>query len=319
VEDLPTPVPSMTDPATGAAVSDSAWYLASDEARAALERDPYWPKWDSPWWHMVALWEMGLASQIPQNTAEILARLLDSHYLKHFPLPEEPLPPGCEETRHVPCHCQLGTAYQVLFACGIEVAGRLPWLRRWFLRHQLFDGGLNCDNAAYAKPSGKSSPLSTLPALEAILLCSRGLWSRDEEEFLDRGAAYLLAHRVFKSSDGSRVPRAEWTQVCFPRFYDYDLLRGLRFLAEWVRRRNQPLAKERVAEALEILGKQFPDGKVYVQRPPCENASTLAWEDGRWRPGASPSRFPLLDLVTRPGTFSPWLTREWEDTRRALS
>ena len=47
-------VPSVEIPRTAAieaAIADSVRYLASDAAVASLERDVYWPKWDSPWWH----------------------------------------------------------------------------------------------------------------------------------------------------------------------------------------------------------------------------------------------------------------------------
>lgn len=39
--------------------------LSSASALQSIERDPYWPKWDSPWWHMSLLNEMDLAKEIP--------------------------------------------------------------------------------------------------------------------------------------------------------------------------------------------------------------------------------------------------------------
>ena len=52
--------------------------------------------------------------------------------------------------------------YQVLFACGVDIDGRAPWIRAWFLRYQLPDGGLNCDEKAYAGSGGASSIQSTV-------------------------------------------------------------------------------------------------------------------------------------------------------------
>ncbi len=40
-------------------------YLTSEEALQSIGRDPYWPKWDSPWWHMSLLNEMDLTGEIP--------------------------------------------------------------------------------------------------------------------------------------------------------------------------------------------------------------------------------------------------------------
>jgi hypothetical protein len=42
-------------------VKSSSDYLQSDEALESIEKDPYWPKWNSPWWHMLLLHEIDLA------------------------------------------------------------------------------------------------------------------------------------------------------------------------------------------------------------------------------------------------------------------
>ena len=44
------------------AIEHSVAYLDSPQAREALAVDAYWPKWDSPWWHMLLLDEMGLTA-----------------------------------------------------------------------------------------------------------------------------------------------------------------------------------------------------------------------------------------------------------------
>ena len=46
---------------------ESIRYLESDKARYSLNQDTYWPKWDSPWWHISLLHEMGLSKQIPHK------------------------------------------------------------------------------------------------------------------------------------------------------------------------------------------------------------------------------------------------------------
>jgi len=43
-------------------VKKSRSYLSTLPALQSIERDPYWPKWDSPWWHMVLLHEMDRGS-----------------------------------------------------------------------------------------------------------------------------------------------------------------------------------------------------------------------------------------------------------------
>ena len=56
---LPQPAPG-SEPEREVELSIA--YLASPDALASLEADTYWPKWDSPWWHMVLLRERGQAA-----------------------------------------------------------------------------------------------------------------------------------------------------------------------------------------------------------------------------------------------------------------
>src|SRR5215467_9295690 len=50
------------------AIAESARYLASDAALRSIEADTYWPKWHSPWWHILVLYELGEARRIPART-----------------------------------------------------------------------------------------------------------------------------------------------------------------------------------------------------------------------------------------------------------
>lgn len=36
-------------------IQSSVTYLSSDLALKTLDADAYWPKWNSPWWHMLLL------------------------------------------------------------------------------------------------------------------------------------------------------------------------------------------------------------------------------------------------------------------------
>jgi len=162
----------MSDRCSREAVAETVAYLASPAAVGSIAADPYWPKWDSPWWRMTLLWELGLARLIPPPVVEAMVNAVDTHYLRLFPVREEELPPGCDPHRQVLCHCAAGTMMQVLYACGVDLDVRLPWMRPWLHQYQLPDGGLNCDEGAYVT-SLKSSTVSTLPPLEAVLRCLR--------------------------------------------------------------------------------------------------------------------------------------------------
>lgn len=269
-------------PPARAAVDMSLAYLGSPAASESLRLDPYWPKWDSPWWHMTLLWESGLSARISKAAAEALAASVQSKCLPGF-LPSE-LPGGVDRRTDILCFCGAGTLEQVLRACGVDVDARLPWLRDFSLRHALPDGGVNCDEDAYAG-SLKSSFLSTLPALEAVL--GRPILTPQEKAFLERGVEYLLDHRLFRSTKGAVISE-DWLRPRFPRYYDYDVLRGLRFLARWERRFRRRVPRAPLKEALDAVSARFPDGRVSSLPPACLS-------------DRHESTFPLLEQSTRPG------------------
>src|SRR5437764_15126492 len=100
-------------------MADSVAYLASDAALRSIEADPYWPKWHSPWWHMLLLHELGETRRIPAPTVAALAAGLD-RLLHLFPITPAELE-GVDTMRDLACHCALGTMVPVLADCGIDV------------------------------------------------------------------------------------------------------------------------------------------------------------------------------------------------------
>jgi hypothetical protein len=298
-------------------IAASTAYLSSAKARASLARDPYWPKWDSPWWHVTLLHELGRADAVPREAADALFDAIQTKYVRFFPNVREPLPPGKDYHRDAPCHCALGNISQALSACGIDVDARAPWIRAWFLHYQLPDGGLNCDEKVYAT-GGASSIQSTLPALEAVLRVDRP-FTPAEEEFLDRGAQYLIERRLVCRRRDGRVMDESFLKMGFPRFYDYDVLRGLGFLADWSRARRRLVPRDAVAGLLSALQARFPDGAIRVEKTglPASEDSLNPGAAGTWSRGAA-SRFPLLESASRVGRVSEELTRRWADVRSVL-
>lgn len=298
-------------------IAVSAAYLNSPKAKLSLEQDPYYPKWDSPWWHMTLLWELGRADAIPKEAAEAMLAAMEAKYPKYFPNPREPLPEGKDPHRDCLCHCGLGNMYQTLAACGLDLDARAPWMRAWFLHYQLPDGGLNCFDQAYEK-GGASSIQSTLPALETVLAAGRPLTPM-EEAFVDHGAEYLLERRLaFRRKDG-QLMNPGFLDIGFPRFYDYDVLRGLAFIAEWARLRKKFVQRRAVGWVIDSLDERFPDGRIKIEKPgliPSENTLALD-KDGIWARGEV-SSFPLLESVRKVGTISDALTLNWKNTRKIL-
>jgi hypothetical protein len=302
--------PPATDPAFDAALAASVDYLGSDEAQRDVGRDPYWPKWTSPWWHMLLLHELGLTAKIPARAAERMAAELDRHFLHDFPFRIEDVPPGKDPYRHVVCHCALGSMVCLLHDRGVDVDDRVPWAREWFLRYQLPDGGLNCDEAAYLRPTPRSSFTSTLPPAEAVLFATPRPLDARERAFLKGAAAYLEKRGLVRSLSRARTIDPGWLVPAFPRFYLYDALRGLRFLARFATRTGSALRAAPLAEAVESLAAWFERDE-----PPRDTHLTMGTYapdgSGGWRGVPAAERFPLLDCVVGSAVARRRLEAEW--------
>lgn len=297
--------------------------LATPEAVAALAADPYWPKWTNPWWGFLLLVEMGLAHRVPPSLVEAMAAAVDGHYVHGFPLREEDLPPGTTEPmRIILCHCALGSVWRMLASCGLNVDERIPWFRPWVTRFGMPDGGFNCDEAAYLRPSPHSSVVSTLPVLEALLDFGNPEGDEAVAAVLDKGAEYLIRRRLCRSlSKNGALMDPSWLTPDFPRFYEYDVLRGLAFLASWAERRRRPLPLAAIEETLQAVRSRLsPDGTLAPRGRDLEADGTLkAAATGPWEWSPKAGLFDLLRHVHRTDQPSPWLTRQWYDTVARLA
>lgn len=292
---LPDPEVPITSRVADA-IEHSARYLASDAALRSVDVDPYWPKWDAPWWHALALFEIGEARRIPERLAQALADRVDA-------LPSRELSSAPEAM----CHCAIGCLAQVLAACGVT---ERAWFQPWCARYQMADGGLNCDETAYAVAGEcPSSMVGTIAPFEAMM--------HRDPAFAARAAAFLRLRRLVDGSPTrhnaeERDAAPAWLLPTFPRFYFYDVLRGLAALVAY----GEPIAAGVVEPAVTHLARAFPDGVVRVRRQ--------AWAAvGNWLPGTlqrvpTASRFPLLDATGALGEPNAFLTRQWTAVRRGL-
>jgi hypothetical protein len=294
------------------ALDETLAFLDSADAERAIAANAYWPKWDGPWWRATLLWEMGLAAKIPERTARALVSAMARETVTSFPLRAEDVPAGKDPIRDVPCHCQLGTIWQVLAGRGLD--REAPWIRAWFTKYQLPDGGWNCDEAAYLKEKPRSSVVSTVPVLESLLAIDD--LTREEESALDRGARYLLERRLWRSvSKGFAPIDPEWIEPCFPRFYFYDVLRGLSVVARWAERLERKIPRVAIEEARDALEARahvsFAGRRAFAGKRTLRQDASGAWTK------TDASSFALLEVVANaPQT---WLARSWEETRARLA
>lgn len=300
------------------AIDASVAYLGSEGAAASLAVDPYWPKWDSPWWHMCALWELGEATRIPPAIVAVMVERMQAFPLKLFPITAAELG-NADPYRDVMCHCALGTLWQVLAACGVDLDRALPWMRPWFARYQMADGGMSCDDTAYqVTDECPSSMVGTIAPFEAMLDAD------PHGVFTTRAATFLIERQLRLGSPtrhnaDERASAEAWPLLCSPRFYFYDVLRGLTALVTWAEHTGGTIP----AVAIEIVVKQlvaaFPDGVVRTGRDAAAGRPTLWFDGARLLPGRrEATRFALLDEASRVGEPSCALSGEWAATRAAL-
>lgn len=264
-------------------------------------------KWNGPWWHMAALYEMGESGRIPElAVARALKLLKDGAWPRFVVDPADAPQTDSDRAKMDCCHCELGVFYMILASCGCDVDAELPWIREWFLKHQLPDGGLNCSPAAY-RGSGKSSIVSTLPPLEAVLFFTNRKYTDAEQRFLDEGARYLIEHRLVCSKKDGCIINPAWLKPLFPRFFEYDILRGMYFLSEWSERTGRALPLEVINDGHNRLRSHIgPDGVSIGRR--------VNDQRGGWH---GPT-FPLMDSVGMVGDVSPHLTQQLNAVLRAV-
>ncbi|CAM3522154.1 MULTISPECIES: prenyltransferase/squalene oxidase repeat-containing protein [Saccharibacillus] len=261
-------------------------------------------KWNGAWWHMAALYELGEVRRIPASAIAQAKRLLETRVWPTFVIADGDGPSRTQDLdKWDCCHCELAVFYGILQAYGCDLDAEMPWIRDWLLDHQLPDGGLNCDPDAYVH-SRKSSIVSTLPPLEAILRHTDRPFTEREKAFLDEGARYLIEHRLVCSRSSGEVIHADWLKPCFPRFFEYDILRGLSFLTEWAGKRGKLLPAKFAEQALERVQPALAGDSVQIGRQ--------VWDaDGEW----GGETFALLDALAGVGEVSEPLSRQLKAMR----
>lgn len=221
---------------------------------AALQPKPY-AKWQGGHWVLITLADLGYptgADELTPIRDRVLDQWLAEQYLHEAVVPSKA---AAQRIRHqaVPviggryrrCASQQGGALLAIRTLGID-DGRGDALVERLLHWQWPDGGWNCD----LEPAAASS------SVYETILPMRGLAVAGERTAADRAASVFLDRRLlYRRSDGGLI-KNEWTKLHHPLYWHYDVLGGLKALAQAGHIRDK-----RCDDALELLRtKELPSG-----------------------------------------------------------
>ncbi|MGD2077397.1 MAG: hypothetical protein PVH18_03390 [Chloroflexota bacterium] len=150
------------------------------------------------------------------------------------------------------CASQEGNALYYLLALGLADGGTEELARR-LVRWQWPDGGWNCDKNPAAR---HSSFMESLIPLRGLALHARLTGNLDSRKAAARAAEIFLKRHLYRrQSDGSVIDQ-EFILLHYPCYWHYDILFGLKVLAE-----AGFIGDPRCSQALDLLeAKRLPDG-----------------------------------------------------------
>jgi hypothetical protein len=238
-----------------ARVATSGWgarLLALQDADGRWAGGLYSAKWISTTYTLLLLERLGLPGSDPR--AHVGCQLLWDGAARH----DGGLTFGRASRQPETCI----TGMLVLLAAAFGVEGeRVDRTVQWLLGQQLADGGWNCDTIRRGSTHGSfHTSITVLEALHAY----RDAGGRVAvDRHTDRGRAFLLAHRLYRSHRTGAVVDPAFARFPFPPQWRYDILRGLEHF-----RAAGAARDERLEDAIgQVRRRRRSDGTWPVYRP----------------------------------------------------
>ena len=222
-------------------------------------RDPY-SKWQGEHWVLATLADIGYPrgdrALLPLKD-QVLDRWLSDVYYREFDATTKSdayREPGVPRVRgrYRRCASQQGNALYFLEKLGIADERSNDLVER-LLHWQWPDGGWNCDR----NPDADTSSFweSRHPMLGLNVYSDR-TGDRATKDAAIRAAEVFLTRHLFLERHSGRVMNEEFVSLHYPLYYHYDVLGGLKTMAEM-----GMLADPRCQKALDLLEtKQLPGG-----------------------------------------------------------
>jgi hypothetical protein len=220
----------------------------------------YNPKFTSTVWALMVLAEMGVPRTPWIDSA--VERFFDQHQMKNGAFDAKS---RLEKGKMEEEVCLTGHITRTLLVLGYGDDPRVKKAIDWLPEFQFEDGGWNCDYPQ-TNPT-HSSFMSTITPLWAYSEIPRSRWSRRTKGSAERGAEFLLAHRLYKSHRNWQPAELRGfdkvfagnlvTKFHFPMYYYYDALQALRVLTKLGHHDD-----ERMSDSIHLMmSKKTPEGK----------------------------------------------------------
>ncbi len=171
------------------------------------------------------------------------------------PPPFDEWAPG--EIKESEMSCLTGNVCASLIRMGYTEDDRVHRALDWLVEVQNQDGGWLCPYWRAHVRDRHGCFMGTITPMDAFSEYPEILRTRAMKEAIERGAEFLLMHRLYKADHHDyRVINESWLKLGFPQFF-YDILRGLDVVTRLGHAKD-----ERINDALEVvLDKQGEDGK----------------------------------------------------------
>ena len=219
--------------------------LAERDVSGRIPHHPY-KKWVGAHWVLSVLADLGYPPG-DESVRPLMEQVYEWLFSREH---EEGIVCIAGRTRR--CASQEGNAVYYSMALGLADE-RTEELVQRLIAWQWPDGGWNCDRRPEA---AKSSFHETLIPMRGLVWHSRLTAAGDSGLAARRAAEVFLKRRLFRRQSDGSVIDAEFARLHYPPYWHYDILCGLKALAEAGLVRD-----ERCREALDLLEtKRLPDG-----------------------------------------------------------
>jgi len=230
--------------------------------------NPYHPKYKSSYWQIMTLGQLGMDrsdERVRKACEHIFQFQLDeggfSSYTseralkeyewlvqkgKELPSPNEWASSMVFEHQY---SCLTGNMAAALIRMGYLNDSRVERALEWLIKIQNKDGGWLCPYWRAHIKDKHGCFYGTICPLEAFSEVGKENLTREMKETIEKGAEFLLMHRLFKADHhGYKVINESWLKLSFPWFYGYNILRGLDVLTKL-----GYVKDERLRDAVEVL------------------------------------------------------------------